>query len=319
MPIPKTLSAPKRTRPEKWIRTAGTLVPALILLTLSMAACDLYSQDEFEPDYVIESYLVAGRPLPQLRLSQTTPIDEKYEFTQAAVNNAVVEVRLLTPSGGIEERFAYNQQSAGVYIPAESHAVLPERSYRLHVQIPETGTEVTAVTRVPGRFEGTGEVDRIAYQDPAQIVINTTRSAYPGRQSYFIFNVNVVNPSPENLTPFYNDLVDDQDEDITDYFKNSSGIINEDNYDRNTDGTLTLRVPWLAVAFYGENDIVANAIDDNMYDFLRSQEVQGGGSTLPPGEFQNVIYHVEGGIGIFGSLASDTVRVFIERNEGLNE
>lgn len=289
------------------------------LMALSLIACDLYPQDEFKPDYVVESYLVAGRFLPHLRLSQTMPIDEEYEFTLAAVNSAFAEIRLLTPSGEVEQTFTYAQQSAGVYIPLESHFVLPERNYQLYVRIPESGDELTSTTRVPGQFEGMSEVERIAYQDPAQIIINTTRSVYPGRQSYFIFNVNVINPAPEKLTPFYADLINNQDEDITDFFKNSSGIINEDNYGHNADGTLTLRVPWLAVAFYEENDIVANAIDDNMYDFLRSQDVQGGGSTLPPGEFQNVIYNVKGGIGVFGSLASDTVRVFVERDDELNQ
>jgi len=48
-----------------------------------------------------------------------------------------------------------------------------------------------------------------------------------------------------------------------------------------------------------------------MYDFLRSQSVQTGGSTLSPGEIQNIDYNVEGGIGIFGSMASDTIAVNI--------
>jgi hypothetical protein len=67
------------------------------------------------------------------------------------------------------------------------------------------------------------------------------------------------------------------------------------------------------VAFYEDNLIVANTIDDNVYDFIRSQETQLGGSTLSPGEIQNVIYNIEGGIGVFGALASDTVQVYIKR------
>lgn len=49
-----------------------------------------------------------------------------------------------------------------------------------------------------------------------------------------------------------------------------------------------------------------------MYDFVRSESVQLGGSTLSPGEIQNVITHVEGGLGIFGSLASDTIQTYIK-------
>ncbi len=53
----------------------------------------------------------------------------------------------------------------------------------------------------------------------------------------------------------------------------------------------------------------------NMYDFYRSRDIQGGGSTLSPGEFQNVIYNIDGGIGVFGSMASDTVLVTVLKGQ----
>lgn len=287
----------------------------LALLPLSMVlflSCDIYSQDGFEPDYVVESYLVADRVLPPVRVSTTLPLNEEYIFERAAVSGADVNIRLLTSSGNVEETIAYVQDSAGVYSPGSAHVTLPGRNYELEVVIPGENRLIRSSTLVPGRFENNGEsVDSIAYQDPAQIVITTTVSSYPGRQAYFIFNVNAVNPDASRLTPFYSDLVTDQDEDIEEFYINSSGIINEENYERTESGQLTLRVPWLAVAFYGDNEIVTNAIDDNLYDFIRSQEVQTGGSTLSPGELQNIIYNVEGGIGVFGSMATDTVRVLV--------
>ncbi len=292
-----------------------THILALSIILLALGGCDLYSQDEYEEYYVVESYLIAERPLPTVRLSKTLPVGREYTFDEAAVSNANVEINLLDGNGDIEQTFPYQLQSDGIYEPLFPVIVQPERRYRLHITFNNSPHEITAQTLVPGTFETVGAVvDSIDYQDPAQIEITTTRSVYPGRQGFFIFTLNAANVDSANLTPFYEDQVLDQDENIQDYAINSSGIINEENYEENEDGTLTLRVPWLAVAFYEENDITANAIDDNMYDFLRSQEVQGGGSTLPPGEIQNVIYNVEGGIGLFGSLASDTNRVFIRRN-----
>lgn len=296
------------------LRYSKSLILAIAIAGL--AGCDLYPQDEFEESYVVEAYLVADRDLPQVRVTRTVPIDREYSVEAAAVDNAEVQIRLLDPSGSPERTYFYMGGELGIYLPENPEPVLPLRSYELHVTISGTGDIIRSTTTVPGAFTTVGSVvDSIAYQDPAQVIINTTPTRYPGRdQAFFIFNVNVINPSHENLTPFYADLVNEQDENIRDYYKNSSGIINEDNYNRNPDGTLTLRLPWLAVAFYEDNYIVANAIDDNTYDFVRTQEVQNGPSTLPPGEYQNVIYHVEGGIGIFGSLSSDTVRVFVERN-----
>lgn len=95
------------------------------------------------------------------------------------------------------------------------------------------------------------------------------------------------------------------------YFKNSYGIINEQSYQKNGDGTITLGVPWLSIAFFGENNITVNAIDDNMYDFLRTQSQQNGAASLLSGKLRNIEYNLNGAIGIFGSMATDTNKVNI--------
>lgn len=290
-----------------------------LLLLLTLSGCDLYPQDDYREYYVVESYLVANRALPPVRLSRTISLEEEYSVQATGIKNAEIELFLLSGDGTIEKSYPYVNDPNNFnsfYRTVSQDRVLPGRSYRLQVTFPEKSDTVRATTLVPGDFQTVGTViDTAFYQSPEQITVTTTQSEYPGRQSYFVFSVIASEPFEENLTPFYRDQVFDQDEDIEDFEINSSGIINEGNYDINSDGTLTLRVPWLAVAFYGDNDIVANTIDDNLYDFIRSQEVQTGGgpSILPPGEIQNIIYNVDGGIGIFGSLASDTNRVFIKR------
>ncbi|MGK7369668.1 MAG: DUF4249 family protein [Candidatus Halalkalibacterium sp. M3_1C_030] len=291
----------------------------LLIALLTQTACELYPQDEYREFYVVESYLVANRALPEVRLSRTVPLEEQYSVQEAGISNANIEMYLLGENESIERTYTYlndPNNANSFYRTVSRDRVIPGRSYRLQITFPNNSDTVRATTIVPGDFQTVGTVvDSVVYQSSEQITVSTTQSAFPGRQTYFVFSVIGIEPTEENLTPFYRDQVFDQDEDIEDFEINSSGIINEGNYDINSDGTLTLRVPWLAVAFYGDNDIVANTIDDNLYDFIRSQEVQTGGgpSILPPGEIQNIIYNVEGGIGIFGSLASDTNRVFIKR------
>ena len=58
-------------------------------------------------------------------------------------------------------------------------------------------------------------------------------------------------------------------------------------------------------------DIVPSLIDQNLYDYIRSESVQLGGSTLSPGEIQNVLTPIIGGVGIFGSMSRDTARTLI--------
>lgn len=287
----------------------------IILLLISfilLSSCDLYKQDRYKEHYVVESYLVAGGSLPPVRLSTTSPIEEKYTFEENALSDARVQIRLLAPDSTITSRYEYLEAKKGLYIPKTAVTVRDQRLYQLHITT-ANGDVITSTTYVPGNFENQKELqERYIYQGDQQIEIRATPSFYiTNRQTYYIFTVNVVKPVPYELTPFYESLVLDQDNKIENYYVNSSGIINEKNYERNSDNTITLKVPWLAIAFYRDNDIIVNAIDDNMYDFLRSQKVQTGGSNMSPGEIQNIRYNIDGGIGIFGSMASDTMRVYI--------
>ena len=286
-----------------------------ILTTLALlSSCELYEQDEYQEYYVVESYLIANGNLQQVRLSTTNPIDETYQFEGNAVSGATVKIQRLNPDSTIAEEYTYQQQQPGIYTPVNNITVRAAQLYRLYVTTPN-GDEISATTYVPGNFETINELEpSYVYQGEQQVELTTTPSSYiTNRQTYFIFTINALDPTPNNLTTFYADQVDDDETDIEEYYVNSSGIVNEGNFDQNSDGTITLRLPWLAVAFYGTNNIFVNAIDDNLYDFIRSHDTQSGGSTLSPGEIQNIRYNVEGGIGIFGSMASDTIGTFIAR------
>jgi hypothetical protein len=295
----------------------------IIIASAFITSCNVYPQDDYEEFYVVESYLVANRQLPQVRLSTTVPADEVYDFEEAAVNNAIIEVRLLAsgPESAIEQSFTYSNAEPGIYQPGQNHAVIPERTYQLHISFPGSNDVITSHTIIPGSFEIlAGVAESVVYQSTEQLEITLSESSYPGRQNIFVFNAISFEPDAEDLTPFYADVFqdsDDPEEDLTLLSNNSSGIINEGNFEVNPDGSVTVKYPWIGIAFYGLNNIVANTLDDNVYDFVRSQQVQLGGSTLSPGEIQNVIYHVDGGIGVFGSLASDTVTTNVERNPNL--
>lgn len=288
----------------------------ILTLFLLISACNPYEQDSYEPYYVVESYLIANAALPEVKVSATLPIDEIYTFEKAALSNATVTIQKLGEGGLVQETYNYQLQTPGVYFPVDSAVVIAEHRYRLTVSF-ANGDSVSSQTFVPGNVKTMNALpDSVLYQAPKQVEARITPSFYPGRQTYFIFSL-VINgtPSIDQLTPFYADVFDEDEMDISDFYINSSPILNEKNYEENPDGTLSVLLPWAAVAFYGQNQVILNAIDDNMYDFLRSQSVQTGGGTLPPGQIQNIIYHVEGGIGIFGSLASDTLQLFIERGE----
>lgn len=148
------------------------------------------------------------------------------------------------------------------------------------------------------------------YQSTEQLEVRVTPSDFPGRDAIYVFALEALDTSGYDLTPFYQGLLD-EDESISgdDFVLTTSPLSNEADFTANPDGTITLRVPWLAVAFYGPNRVTAHAVDDNLYDFKRSE---GPGGTTSPGERDNFIEHVENGRGIFGSMSSQGADVFIE-------
>ena len=286
---------------------------AVLAALLVLSACDTYEQDDYADEIVVEAYLAAGEPLPEVKVSRTAPIDRFYRFEDFAVDDASVVVSLLDEAGGVEARYPYVRAAEGRYRPAgQAVAVQPLRRYALEVDVPGEAGTVRASTLVPGGFRVLDfTADTVRYQGTEQFQARVTRSDYPGRQSYYIFTLVALDTS-FGLTPFYADFVGDDDDDAQpeDFMRNASGLSNEANFDPNPDGTLTMRLPWVAIAFYGPNEIVANALDDNLYDFLRSR-LQGG--TRSPGEMDNLLDHVDGGRGIFGSMARDSFTVFIQR------
>lgn len=279
------------------------------VLLLSLFGCGIYEQDDYTELVVLEAYAIANRELPDVRLSITVPAMEEYNFSDAALTEASVTISLLKQDGSVDQSFDYRQQAAGVYRSIDrNHLVEAGRSYRVDITFGDRSEVLSARTTVPRQFEILSEVaESYVYQSENQLELLLSATESDARQNIYVFNTLAREPSTENLTPFYKDAVENRDAELTEFLNNSSGLINEGNFEILEGQTIQLRFPWIGVAFFGENAVVTNSVDQNLADLVRSEELQLGGSTLPPGEIPNLIYNVEGGIGVFGSIATDTV------------
>ncbi|MEZ4700486.1 MAG: DUF4249 family protein [Rhodothermales bacterium] len=280
----------------------------LTLILLSLAAgCDSYRQDDFEPEYVVESYLIAGEALPALRLSTTASIEHAYAFETQGVRGATASISLLD-GAGIAERYPLVEISPGLYEPVDNDVVvLAGRRYALGVTTPD-GTQIQAQTLVPGDFDLFPPAsDTIVYRQQATFTVDVTESAYPGRSAIYILKLHASDTTGA-LTPLYQGWLDDEIVTREELIDNNSGILNEANFEPVGDGRLRIVLPWIAVAFFGENEVVVDAIDDNLFDFIRTREDNG---TRPLGELENPVDHVDGARGIFGSLARRQMPVYI--------
>jgi len=296
-----------------------------VLLATLLTGCDTTDPGDFAPEYVVESYLVANEPLQPVLLSRTRALDTPYDFTEAAVQGADVRLHRLDDDGTIDATYDFREDPffAGSYLPVDGRArAEPRQTYRLDVSIPGGAAPIQATTVVPDTFSVvrvTG--DEVVYQGEEQLELTVTRSRAAGRdQNYYLFVTQAFDVREEQLTPFAKAFFDQQDGDVTleELSVGGSPILNEENYDLNPDGTLTIRLPWLAITFYGRNRFYINAIDDNLYDFIRSQSIQQGGSTFSPGEIPNPLERITGAHGVFGSYARVSLDLFVKRAEDAN-
>jgi len=302
-----------------------SLLLSVLLLSIGLLGCDTTATQP-ESQVVVEAYLQAEVPLPPIRLTETVSVDAAYnpDSPEEAVQNAEVSVERLTDDEAVAETVPYTESTStpGVYLPTDSVVVQSQATYRLQVTTAE-GDNITSTTTVPGPVEAVEtENDTAVYQSAQQpaITVQTGQSRVArGAQNVFTFTTTSLldfRTTPDSvlagsLTPFYRGQYDADEDSLESLRITSSGLLNEGNFTRNDDGSITIALPWLAVAFFGPNQAAVNVVDDNYYDFLRSQGVQQGG--LAPGEIPNVIEHVDGGTGLFGSYARATNRIFVTR------
>lgn len=290
---------------------------AIFFLLMICSACQPYHQDDYKEQYVVESYLYTGRPLPLVHISKTIPVQQPYSYRRSSsVKNAKVHLQLLDKQNPpkAEQTFEYAFKKDNYY-PVQTHTVLPGRAYRLRITIPGYNKTISAQTQVPEVLEILQfGPDTLRYQSGEPLRLTISASRYPGRQNVYMIGIQSQEPEVENLTPHYAALYKEKEFDPH-YFNflqmHDWGVLTEGNFTPADDGALSIVLPWNEIPFFYNNNILVSALDDNLYDFIRSQSIQRNYEGLPPGEIQNVLTHIEGALGIFGSVASDTVRVFM--------
>jgi hypothetical protein len=284
---------------------------ALILLGFFLVSCDLYKQDDYTEQFVVEAYLIADEDLPEIRLTTTGPIDQVFDINSRAVNDATIVIREFDENGELQWTEVYQNRALGYYDPTSANRlVLPRRKYDLEITT-NSGDIIRASTVVPDTFSVVSlNATALPYQGPEQFELLLTPSYNPNRQTYYIFSTQTLDPENAEFTPFYANFADDRE----DFYIVSSGILNESSTNGGGSGLIELTYPWIGVAFFGPNRITTSAVDDNIYDFVRSASVQLGGGTQSPGEIENIISNIEGAIGIFGSYARISTDVEIQKN-----
>jgi len=267
---------------------------------------------------VVQATLIVGQNFPKVTLARTGSPDQPYDEDAAALPGA--DVRIFTGSNG---EITYFDNDDGTYV-AFDHVnvpsqVQPHTEYRLVVRAAD-GRTVTASTTTPDSFSVR---DWLLLEDPSLEVRRplATFADYPAHPESLYFDpanqliyqdgllearfdrvdaaAYVVGiESLDNGSPFVIDADFLSEEDLAQFQRlTSSPPLAAD--------LSFLRLPWFAIFFEGRYRIRIYAVDRNWYDLARSVPSLGGTNVGFGGNvgdaFERPIFHVEGGIGVFGS------------------
>jgi len=306
----------------------GRILAACMLIAVVTLSCstDRDAGEFFAPEdvgiLVVDAVLTVGKPFPRMVVSRTLSPQIPYTQSAAAERNATVIIS--SRAGGPPVTYA-ETSTRGLYAPRSLAVVAPLTTYDLVVQT--TSSEVlTATTTTPDVFE----VDEWVLLDPSgQSVRRRLRtfdelgdSVYNALENQVTYSEGLVEarfarPDVEafQLAIFSLDLDSDfviepeffEEDDFDDIEREGSSpaILADEG---------TARLPWFAIFFQGRHKLKIFALDRNAYDLVRS--TPEGSGTFSFGEsvgdgFERPIFHVEGGIGLFGSVSGDSLGFMI--------
>lgn len=307
-------------------------VCGLAVATLLLAACSTERDqaDFFAPEgvdvLVVEAVLIVGQDFPTIRLSRTLAPDVPYTAESAAETGATITIR--APADG--QAVGYQDIGIpGLYNPAYYILrVEAETEYELEV-ITTRGERLTATTRTPAPFavdswtlmNSAGTADLRDLRTFAEV--GDTSDVYDQPENQLVYAEGLLEARfaaggaanfagvGYQLALFSLDLDSDyvidppffEEEDFEDLSRTGSSPALVA-----TDGRA--RLPWFGIYYEGRYLYKIYTLDLNWYDVVRSTPLAGGGlgfgGNAGDGS-DRPIFHVEGGIGLFGSASVDSV------------
>ncbi|MGE5180134.1 MAG: hypothetical protein ACM3PF_13685 [Bacteroidota bacterium] len=280
---------------------------------------------------VVDARLVVGQGFPGIALTTTMSTNEPYNREQARIHGATMILTMgdrdtvWYQDGGI----GYTYGAVGGTVP---NRVEPRTTYVLHVRTID-GRVVTAQTTTPDTFhvhewllmdgttfevrrrlaapeypdlfrplpDGAAKFDSVFYAPSNQLIYQDGLvEARFDRGNALAFQMALYNLESNSPLLVNADFVSEADLAKLERQSSSPPLDAPDGY---------TRLPWAAVWYQGLHVFAVYSLDRNWYDLARSVRFyapQGlGFGTNAGDDFEKPIFHVQGGIGLFGSAAVD--------------
>jgi len=258
---------------------------------------------------VVEGRLIVSGEFPEIHLSITQAPDQAPMGDAPPLRGA----SLFLTTGSVDTVWYEELNSPGSYRPFRGtpgllNEVRPRTTYRLKVSAAD-GRIVTAQTTTPDTFSvrewllvdsntlaarrTIAPFDTLYYQDGLVEARFDCGNALAFQMALFNLETN----SPLLLDA---DFIDPADLATLERRSSSPPLEAPDGY---------VRLPWLAVWYEGRHEFAVYSVDQNWYDVARSVRFNGpanlGFGSNAGDDFERPLFHVQGGIGLFGSAAVD--------------
>jgi hypothetical protein len=214
-----------------------TIVSCIALIAaLFLFGCDSAIEPSL-PKLVVEGYLIAGRNIDSIKVSETMGIDRAYEG--AGISGVRVEI---TVDDQVLSLVEYPSRK-GVYHYPGTHVVTSGKIYALRVEyLPTSSASLTSV-------------DTVQYLS-TEVFLDWTPIARRNFVCAFVSTDSMRKEIDRKLEDPHADEEDDPDIAVIFAFKNETSA----------------RVPWIVFNYYGEYSLKVYAADDAFYNFARSKE-----------------------------------------------
>ena len=287
--------------------------------------------DDGAGQLVVEGVLIVGRPLPTVRLSRTLAPGTPYTWEAAAENLATV---VIIADGSDAIPYAQYGFGPGVYLPPEYvvTVVAPGSTYDLFVEA-ASGEFLHAVTTTPQPFQveswtlldasGLSELRTLrTFAQAGDLIYDAVENQLVyaegllearfrgiaavdlGAAGFQLALFSLDLDSGYVIDPPFFEEGDFEDLDRA----GSSPAVNAERG--------AVRLPWFSIYYEGRHLYKVFAVDRNWFDYIRSipeANVGFGFGGNAGDNFASPLFHVDGGIGLFGSAAVDSVGFTILR------
>lgn len=296
------------------------LIIYLALPILLSCATDRTSGDLFGPSeagtLVVDAVLIVGQPLPEIFLYETAALDQSFQREEIAIENAQISVK------SDIQRFNYrvDKDSTGRYLPIESPIITPNTFYSLEIEIPD-GRQLRASTTTPEQIrvnkllllnENDLSIQRelLLFSEIGSTPFNAPQNQINYRDGIIEAVVDPINVPAYQLAIF--NLETDSKLLLQANFLDEDDLAKIERSGASPPLSIRdgrARLPWFGVAYEGRHLFKIYAIEENWFDFIRTDpdgNRDNGGGLLGE-QFQRPKFNIEGGIGIFASASVDSV------------